>query len=215
MMSPRNEQLFTRLGEVSAEEAMFRFFASFGFWLNTFCVIQLINSLFSLMYLVLHIYPVEMLPPIWGCLSDAYSIRRFWGNFWHQTLRRHLTSLSEFIVHKVLHMPKGSLARYCKLILCFFISGALHFPADRALGISAQESNVITYFLTTALVIMCEDGIQHISQGLGGNWRRYIGYAWVVFYMYLMTPSWGYPAARVVRPQDQLITLSLLKQFRV
>ncbi|WZH47635.1 membrane bound O-acyl transferase family-domain-containing protein [Fusarium acuminatum] len=49
MMSPRNEQLFSRLGEVNAEEAIFRFFASFGFWLNTFCVIQLINSLFSLL----------------------------------------------------------------------------------------------------------------------------------------------------------------------
>ncbi|KAH7242214.1 membrane bound O-acyl transferase family-domain-containing protein [Fusarium tricinctum] len=215
MMSPRNEQLFSRLGEVNAEEAIFRFFASFGFWLNTFCVIQLINSLSSLLYLALNTYPVEMLPPIWGRLSDAYSIRRFWGNFWHQTLRRHLTSLSEFLVHKVLHMPKGFLARYCKLIVCFFISGALHFPADRALGISARESNVITYFLTTALVIMCEDGIQHISRRLEGNWRRYFGYAWVVFYMYLMTPSWGYPAARVVRPQDQLIPLSLTKQFRV
>ncbi|KAF5665702.1 acetyltransferase [Fusarium heterosporum] len=214
MMAPRNEQLLARFGEVSSEEAIFRLFASFGFWLNTFCVIQLINSAFSLLYLGCNVYPVEKLPPIWGRLSDAYSIRRFWGNFWHQTLRRHLTSLSDFVVHGVLHLPKGWLARYSKLIVCFFISGALHFPADRALGISAQESNVIGYFLTTALAIMCEDGVQHISRGMGGNWRQPFGYFWVVFYMYLMTPSWGYPAARAVKPQDHLIPFSLIRQLR-
>ncbi|KAF4340710.1 TRI7-trichothecene biosynthesis [Fusarium beomiforme] len=213
MISPQNENLLMRIGEITPEEAILRFFATFGFWLNTFCVIHLINSTFSLLYLGLNLYPVEMLPPIWGSLSDAYSIRRFWGNFWHQTLRRHLTSLSEFLVHGILRMPKGLLARYCKLIACFFVSGALHFPADRALGISAGESNVVTYFITTALVIMFEDAVQHVFRNTRGQWPRRVGYSWVVFYMYVMTPSWAYPAARVVKPGDQLVPFSFIKQF--
>ncbi|TVY76489.1 Acetyltransferase pyr8 [Fusarium oxysporum f. sp. cubense] len=213
MISPQNEHLLTRIGQIMPEEAIFRFFATFGFWLNTFCVIHLINSTFSLLYLSLNLYPVEMLPPIWGRLYEAYSVRRFWGNFWHQTLRRHLTSLSDFLVHGILHVPKGLVARYCKLIVCFFISGALHFPADRALGISAKETNVINHFLTTALVIMCEDGVQHAFRGVRGIWSRRFGYFWVMCYMYLMTPSWAYPAARVVKPGDQLVSFSVIKQF--
>ncbi|KAF5989249.1 TRI7-trichothecene biosynthesis [Fusarium coicis] len=213
MISPQKEHLLTRIGQITPEEAIFRFFATFGFWLNTFCVIHLINSAFSLLYLSLNLYPVEMLPPIWGSLSEAYSVRRFWGNFWHQTLRRHLTSLSDFLVHGILHMPKGLVSRYCKLIVCFFISGALHFPADRALGISAKETNVINYFVTTALVIMCEDGVQHILRGVQGTWSKWFGYLWVTLYMYLMTPSWAYPAARVVKPGDQLVSFSVIRQF--
>ncbi|KAI1030111.1 hypothetical protein LB504_010515 [Fusarium proliferatum] len=213
MISPQKEHLLTRIGQITSEEAIFRFFATFGFWLNTFCVIHLINSAFSLLYLSLNLYPVEMLPPIWGRLSEAYSVRRFWGNFWHQTLRRHLTSISDFLVHGILHMPNGLVSRYCKLIVCFFISGALHFPADRALGISAKETNVIDYFLTTALVIMCEDGVQHVFRGMQGTWSRRFGYIWVICYMYLMTPSWAYPAARVVKPEDQLVSFSVIKQF--
>ncbi|CEI65992.1 hypothetical protein FVEN_g4596 [Fusarium venenatum] len=215
LMSPRNELLLTRLGEIDAQEALFRLFAVLGFWANTFCVIHLVNSVFSLVYLILGLYPVRMLPPVWGSLSDAYTIRRFWGDFWHQTLRRHLTSISDFLVHGLLHMPRGTvIARYCKLIISFFISGALHYPADRALGISVQESNAVTYFLVTALAIMCEDGVQHISKGLGGNKRKYFGYVWVIAYMYWMTPSWGYPAARVVRPQDQLVSYSVIGNFK-
>ncbi|KAI1065247.1 hypothetical protein LB507_001309 [Fusarium sp. FIESC RH6] len=212
MMSPRNEPLLSRLGRIDAEEAIFRFFVVFGFWLNTFCVIHLVNSIFCLLYLILDLYPAKMLPPIWGRLSETYTIRRFWGNFWHQTLRRHLTSISDFLVHRMLHMPRGSvIARYCKLFISFFISGALHYPADRALGISVQESNAIPYFVITALAIMCEDGVQHIAKGWGGKRRQYLGYFWVAFYMYWMTPSWGYPAARVVRPQDQLVSFSLIR----
>ncbi|KAK6719304.1 hypothetical protein SNK05_002439 [Fusarium graminearum] len=215
LMSPRNELLFSRLEEIDAQEALFRLGAVLGFWLNTFCVIHLVNSVFSLGYLISGLYPVRMLPPVWGRLSDAYTIRRFWGDFWHQTLRRHLTSISDFLVHGLLHMPRGALiARYCKLIISFFISGALHYPADRALGISVQESNAITYFLVTALAIMCEDGVQHISKGLGGNKRKYFGYIWVVAYMYWMTPSWGYPAARVVRPQDKMVSYSVIGNLK-
>ncbi|KAH7198439.1 membrane bound O-acyl transferase family-domain-containing protein [Fusarium flagelliforme] len=215
MMSPRNELLLSRLREIGAGEAIFRFFAVFGFWLNTFCVIHLVNSIFCLSYLILGLYPVEMLPPIWGQLSEAYTIRRFWGNFWHQTLRRHLTSISDFLVHRILHMLRGSLvARYCKLFISFFISGALHYPADRALGISVQESNAIPYFVITAFAIMCEDSVQHISKGWGSKRRRYLGYFWVALYMYWMTPSWGYPAARVVRPQDQLVSYSVIRQLK-
>ncbi|KAM0302439.1 hypothetical protein HYE67_009952 [Fusarium culmorum] len=215
LMSPRNELFFSRLEEIDTQEALFRLGAVLGFWLNTFCVIHLVNSVFSLGYLILGLYPVRMLPPVWGRLSDAYTIRRFWGDFWHQTLRRHLTSISDFLVHGLLHMPRGTLiARYCKLIISFFISGALHYPADRALGISVQESNAITYFLVTALAIMCEDGVQHISKGLGGNKRKYFGYIWVVAYMYWMTPSWGYPAARVVRPQDKMVSYSVIGNLK-
>ncbi|RBR25323.1 uncharacterized protein FIESC28_01932 [Fusarium coffeatum] len=214
MMSPRNELLLSRLGEIRSEEAIFRLFAVFGFWLNTFCVIHLVNSIFCLSYLILGLYPVEMLPPIWGRLSEAYTIRRFWGNFWHQTLRRHLTSISDFLAHRILHVPRGSvIARYCKLLISFFISGALHYPADRALGISVQESDAIPYFVITALAIMCEDGVQHISEGWGSKRRKYLGYLWVAMYMYCMTPSWGYPAARVVRPQDQLVSFSLIRHI--
>ncbi|KAF4457348.1 hypothetical protein F53441_677 [Fusarium austroafricanum] len=213
MLSPSKETLLTRLGEVGLEEAIFRFFVVFSFWISAFCCIQFINSVLSLIYVGLNLYPVSMLPPIWGRLSDCYTVRRFWGKFWHQTLRRHLTSLSEHIIHDILHMSKGLLSRYSKLIICFLISGVVHSSSDTTLGIPVEESNSVTYFVTTALVIMCEDGVQHVFRGVRGNWSRWFGYFWVLCYMYVMTPSWGYPAARAVRPQDQMVSFSLIKQF--
>lgn len=215
MLARRNEGLFGRLSEITAEEAIFRFFFTIGFWVNSFCIIQFINSLFCLVYVGFEMYPVRQVPPIWGRLSDAYSVRQFWGKTWHQTLRRPLTSVSNFIMHDFLRFRKGSLfARYSKLLICFLISGAFHYPADLALGIPATQSNAITFFATTALVIMLEDGIQHIFHRIGGGgskWSRYLGYAWVCCYLYWLTPAWGFPAARVVRPRDRLVSFSIGK----
>jgi hypothetical protein len=217
MISHKRETLLGRIAEIGTEEVIFRFFATLGFWVNTFCVIQFINSAVSLFYIGLYLYPIEMTPPIWGKLSDAYSVRQFWGKTWHQTIRRPLVHVSEFFVHTLLNIEKGSLqARYCKLITCFFLSGALHFPADLSLGITSQESNAIQYFLTTALIIMFEDFIQYWFRQLAGGqskWSTYIGYAWVCFYMYWMTPSWAYPAARVVQSKDQLVPISIISKL--
>ena len=78
-MSADKQRLLTRMGEINAGEAIFRATAVLGFWANTFCAIHLINSAFFIVQLLLNLQPVAMLPPIWGSLSDAYSIRNFWG----------------------------------------------------------------------------------------------------------------------------------------
>lgn len=78
-VSADRQLLFSRLGEVGAVEALFRGTAVLGFWANTFCAIQMINSAFALAQLVLGLQPVEMLPPVWGRLSEAHSLRNFWG----------------------------------------------------------------------------------------------------------------------------------------
>ncbi|KAK3315644.1 membrane bound O-acyl transferase family-domain-containing protein [Apodospora peruviana] len=206
MMAVDNQALFSRLCIMSAEEVIFRFAAVFGFWLNTFCSITILNSIFSLAYLTVFLRPVEMVPPIFGKLSDAYTLRQFWGSTWHQTLRRPLTSISNFIAHSVLHISRKSLeTRYIKLFISFGISGAIHHLADLVLGLPSHESQAFVYFVTTAAAIAFEDGVQYISPKVIGveaheAWRKYVGYLWVCGYMYWMTPAWAYPAARVVRP---------------
>lgn len=214
-MSPNQEKLLTRLDEISLAEGVFRFAASFSFWLNLFCIIQAVNSFFGILYVGLGLYPVKMVPPMWGKLSDAVSIRKFWGNVWHQTLRRLLVSWSEFVIHDLLQMPKVSLiARYCKLAFCFFISGLLHLSADLALGVPVGQSNAISFFLATALLIMFEDAMQYLYRRVKKNdrsrWPRYLGYCWMSCYIFWLTPSWSYPGARAVQSDNYLGDLSLV-----
>ncbi|KAK3311973.1 membrane bound O-acyl transferase family-domain-containing protein [Apodospora peruviana] len=207
LMAVDNQSLFSRLCCITTEEVIFRFAAVSAFWLNTFCLVIFLNSIFSVLYLL--ILPVEMVPPIYGKLSDTYTLRNFWGHSrstWHQTLRRPLTSISNFFIYRVFRLPPSPrsliAARYLKLFISFGISGAIHQSADLVLGISRNESQAFVYFVTTAAAITFEDGVQYIfsPKVIGQAWRKYVGYIWVCGYMYWMTPACAYPAARVVRP---------------
>ena len=128
---------------------------------------------------------------------------------WHQTLRRLLTSISEFVTLSVLGICEGTLvARYVKMMICFWISGMLHFSADLVLGVPFIESGSVRFFMAQALAIMAEDTVQEVTVRFGGSrkslWRRKFGFIWVTAFLYWSSPTWSYPAARAVRPQQDI-----------
>ena len=92
----------------------------------------------------------------------------------------------------------------------------LHYAADLAIGVPIEESGAVQFFTVHAIAIMFEDGVQAVMVRLFGKHyscsRRFTGYVWVMLFMIWTTPTWAYPAARVVRHgQDVLLPFSLIK----
>ena len=88
--------------------------------------------------------------------------------------------------------------------------------ADLILGIPKYESGALQFFVITALAIMLEDGIQELTKRACGttssSWRITVGYVWVICFMVWLVPTWAYPAARWVRPrQDVILPFSLIE----
>ena len=124
-------------------------------------------------------------------------------------MRQRLTSLAHFITHHALGLSKGTLlSRYIFLLIAFAISGIFHALADIGTGLTWSESGSVTFFVTQALGIMVEDGVQAVYQ----SWRdkqaggapagterfltRWVGYLWVVVWMCWSGPAWFYPKLR-------------------
>ncbi|KAJ5783147.1 hypothetical protein N7457_004921 [Penicillium paradoxum] len=128
-------------------------------------------------------------PPSCGRMGDAYTLRGFWGKFWHQMLRLPLTSLSNFLARDVLRLPRPSvLERYTNVFIVFFFSGLMHAIFDILRNVSIQESGAISFFLSFVVGYMIEDGIQALwkrtqgSQNTNGTppwWQKAIGLIWV------------------------------------
>lgn len=78
-MSQKHQYLFSRLSEVTVEELVVRIFAVLGFWINTACTVSLINSAFAVIHVGLRLQDPVSWPPIFGKLSESYSVRHFWG----------------------------------------------------------------------------------------------------------------------------------------
>ena len=70
--------LFTRSGDVSAEELGMRIGATFGAGLGIYCAQEGLQSLLALIAVGLGFSDVKYWRPRFGPISDSYSLRKFW-----------------------------------------------------------------------------------------------------------------------------------------
>lgn len=150
-------------------------------------------------------------PPMFGSSFEAYTVRNFWGKYWHQQLRWPLVATASFITRTILHLPQPSiLERYTNIFLCFFVSGLIHLAAQYK-GPTLEKSGAVEFFSLSALAIMVEDCVQALWKRLptsdsGANttklnsltnvnpvlWKKLVGSAWVLCFLVAVGPFYSY-----------------------
>ncbi|RAK87580.1 toxin biosynthesis protein Tri7-like protein [Aspergillus costaricaensis CBS 115574] len=148
-------------------------------------------------------------PPEFGSLADTYTVRGFWGKFWHQNLRWSYTGVSTAITCRILGLPKPSLIeRYLNLTIVFILSGLMHVFTNVISGIEGGNTGAMLFFVAQAGAIMFEDAVQHywaiLSRGKKGTsaetsiWQRCVGFVWVFCWLGATFPWWWYPIIRML-----------------
>lgn len=77
--SPSTIPFFRRLDDVTSPELALRLSSTLGFWVNTYCIVNVINGVFALFCVGLGVSEAKDWPPIFGAVGVAFSVRRFWG----------------------------------------------------------------------------------------------------------------------------------------
>ncbi|KAF2836627.1 hypothetical protein M501DRAFT_939706, partial [Patellaria atrata CBS 101060] len=205
--------------EVTMEETSIRVSTTIGFWIGAYICIQGYCTTMSILAVASgFMSPVDR-RPTFGSPMDAYSIRRFWGRFWHQLMRKKFGTVADFLTFpllRVLHLPDKPhtlFPRYTQLTLVFLISGLLHQAIEVAQGLLWSQSGALKFFLLMAIGIMIEDaavsiwgalltqGSKSVNGARGSEaevvwWRKGFGYIWVILYLSWATPVWAYPGLR-------------------
>ncbi|RAK97495.1 acetyltransferase pyr8 [Aspergillus ibericus CBS 121593] len=155
---------------------------------------------------------VESWPPVFGSLRESYTVRGFWGKFWHQYLRWPYTSISTAITCRILRLPKPSLLeRYLNLTIVFALSATMHVVTNVVSGIEGGNTGTMIFFLSQAGAIAFEDTIQHcwaVLQREKANaaetplWQRCVGFIWVFCWLAATYPWWWYPIIRSLGAYD-------------
>ncbi|KAI9037697.1 wax synthase family protein [Aspergillus affinis] len=148
--------------------------------------------------------------PLFGSMWQSYTLRHFWGKFWHQILRWPFTSLTSFVTRDILQLPHPSLVeRYTNISLVFLMSGILHGVSANIMGLSAMGSGALSFFPSFALGIIIEDTIQAAwtritsprPQATTPIWQKLVGFIWVQFWMSVTAPWYMYPSRRILANQ--------------
>ncbi|OCK82941.1 hypothetical protein K432DRAFT_470169 [Lepidopterella palustris CBS 459.81] len=202
--SMANIPIFTRTEKISAEELFMRFFATLISGIAMNAVQRGVYSTAALFCVGLGINGVKDWPPFYGSYLKIYSMRNLWGIFWHQTNARKLSSISHFLVHDVLHLPRGCMfSRYFRAFVTLLTSGVMHLLIDIAAGIPIQRSGAIRFFCTQFFSIVLEDIAISIYRSLfmkgeakqraASAKEKAVGAAWVALFLTWSTPVYLYP----------------------
>jgi hypothetical protein len=174
------------------------YFIGFSYVLYTF-----LYEVFAVLSVATGIDDPEDWPPFFGKLTDAYSIRNFWGKFWHKLIYRSYTSYGKFISINILKIPQnGVLGRLFVNLFVFLLSGIVHQIVTRHLGLNCGYwPEDVAFFLANFAAIIVEMAIQHTFERIcrTARWtcpdrmKRIIGYFWVFGFLFWSLPKAEYP----------------------
>ncbi|MCJ1309787.1 DNA repair protein rad50 [Agyrium rufum] len=173
LFAPEKVSVFRRDHPFNAEDVATRIASTIMWWAIAFTMFNFLHSLCAIPAILLGLSKVNDWPPFFGPLGDCWSVRQFWGCFWHQLLRHRFSTIAEFTTFKILQIPRGTLvARYTNLTFVYALSGILHLGTDVAQGLQWRDSGAMQFFLTQVLGIMIEDAVQALYRRVSGTKRN-------------------------------------------
>ncbi|KAL9007365.1 MAG: hypothetical protein Q9173_007343 [Seirophora scorigena] len=213
--APRRVSVLARWRDVTGEELALRVVSSLLHWVTFLCMMQaLYDGVTVVVVGLLGWGRVERWPPLFNRWGECWSVRRFWGSFWHQFTRQKFLSPAYLLTFSLLRLRPGTFpAGYTLLTLTFCVSGAYHQFGDAARGVPWREAGAARFFATQAAGIMFEDAVQGAFRWTNGQqrrrttkkededrpaqgWKAVVGACWVLVWLVWTTPAWVYPVAR-------------------
>ncbi|CZT16514.1 uncharacterized protein RCC_12012 [Ramularia collo-cygni] len=197
-----------------------------GCTMNWFIVGRVMNDIwyrvFSVIFVGLGLSQPKQWPPLYGNYADTFTLRRYFGRFWHQTVRWPFLGVATYISRRVLGMTKGVADQHTRNFIVFFLSGTLHSILYVAFGGSWNPAAGLISFCSFPLGIMFEDAVQSVwrrSMGRSDSnkvWfmERAVGHVWVVIFLSLVSPIFNYPLQRIEGNPTYLVPWSVVHNIK-
>ncbi|KAK8016626.1 hypothetical protein PG993_014815 [Apiospora rasikravindrae] len=194
--TPEKVSVFSRISDVSLEELAMRLFAAAGLCTGLISFQRGVYSIAAFLCVATRVSDPDDWPPFNGPLTETYSLRCFWSTFWHQTNTHRLNAMSNFLLHDVLRLPRGTkLVRYLRIWLIFLISGIIHVVIDLASGKNVTVHIVLLppRILTGWNPVNRYTRSQPNTQKPVKLWQRCVGWSWLGLWMAWTAPAYLYP----------------------
>lgn len=195
---PSKESYSRRIHTVTLRETIIRFGAVFHFVCSAWAVFTGAHDILAFLFVGIGLDEPEDWPPLYGSPGQMYTIRRFWGKFWHRLVCRTCLSWGALFSQKILRLRRhGALDRFVTNFTVFFLSGVAHALVTWQIGFSCGYSEDIVWFCLNFAALVAEEGVQWPIIRLFGTWNgsldKIAGFLWIFAFFFWSLPKTEYP----------------------
>jgi hypothetical protein len=200
--APEREHILRRLPNVDIREILIRLYLPLQYHLPAYSTISWAHAVLSIIGVVLGDEPASW-PPLFGSLTDAYSLRRFYSHFWQRFHRIAFVAHASFFTHDLLRVLRGSrLSRSLVTLSVFVMSAGMHALCIKLEGGKCEIGPVMHWFCLASGGIVLEDWVMSawerwMWKGRGkasmNIWRYVLGYMWVWGFFAWSLPKMIFP----------------------
>ncbi|KAK1848639.1 hypothetical protein CCHR01_08764 [Colletotrichum chrysophilum] len=192
-------------GPISSQRLALRAFMSVSWIWTNFLVLESYHFILAIIFVILLcLDDPEDWPPLFGSLSDAWTLQRFWGRFWHRVATPTLTTWTRFLLQGA---KTRALGKVLQAFGVFLLSGLMHATASWRTGQHFEHLDV-WFFCVNFVAVGAEiTAIKSLSWGLRGtkfasqvekSWPmrmmcKAFGFTWVFAWFFWSVPRWLYP----------------------
>lgn len=173
------------------QNVLVRFFNVLTYATKSYCLVTVPYDIASVLAVGTRLSEPKAWPMVVGRWRDAYTVRRFWGRVWHQSMRRFVSAIGKYSARTLGCAPGSWLSSHVQLLVGFVVSGVAHLPGD-AMVHPRWAGASFWFFPAQAAAITFEDAViaQGAARGLRDTrWTRIIGYVWTAAWL-VYTASW-------------------------
>ena len=196
---PSKQHYLRRMRTVTVRETAIRSWMVLNFVWSSWAMFTATHDILAFVHVAIGIDEPEDWPGLYGSIFEAYSVRRFWGKFWHNLVQRSYSAYGSWLSQKILRLKPGSFAdRTCVNFSVFLISGVVHACITVQLGFKCGYWEDLTFFVICYAALLIEEGVQRaVSWALGGAWPKQwicklLGYTWVFAFLFWVLPKYQY-----------------------
>ena len=196
---PLKQSYIRRLNVVSSRESILRAILVLNFLWTSWAVISAYHRALSVFFVAVGLDEPEEWPTLYGSPWEMYSVRRFWGRFWHRITFRTYIGYGNFVAEKILRLRRGTVShKICVEFTVFFVSGITHALTTRTLGFKYGHWEDIAWFCANFAAILLETAFQSLVRRVSGKWSDRVGKAvgavWLFSFFF-----WSLPKAQFTK----------------
>ena len=192
--SPPKQNYLRRLHAVSTRESILRAILVLNFIWTSWAVISAYHRALSVFFVALALDQPDEWPTLYGSPWEMYSVRRFWGRFWHRSTFRTYTGYGNLVAEKALRLRRGTAThKICVEFVVFFVSGVTHALTTRMLGFRAGHWEDIAWFCANFAAILLETAFRSLVRRVWGETSdrvgKGVGAVWLFAFFFWSLPK--------------------------